>query len=58
MNISLGLATNATRKVAEFELGLLKLDEKTFFDAVLIAEEFGIGQISLVLFRLIYFNFL
>jgi FMN phosphatase YigB (HAD superfamily) len=42
--ISVGLATNATRSVTEFELGLLKIDEKTFFDAVLIAEEFGIGE--------------
>jgi hypothetical protein len=39
-----GLATNAPRLLVEFELGLLKLDEKTFFDAVLIAEEFGIGE--------------
>jgi phosphoglycolate phosphatase-like HAD superfamily hydrolase len=51
--ISLGLATNATRKVTEFELGLLKIDENTFFDAVLIAEEFGIGK-----FLFFYFFFL
>lgn len=38
-----GLATNAPRLVVEFELGILNLDEKTFFDAVLVAEEFGIG---------------
>jgi len=39
-----GLATNAPRSVLEFELGVLNLGEKTFFDAVLIAEEFGIGE--------------
>ena len=38
-----GLATNAPRLVVEFELGILKLDEKTFFDTALLAEEFGIG---------------
>jgi hypothetical protein len=37
------LATNAPRLLADFELSILKLDEKTFFDAVVIAEEFGIG---------------
>lgn len=41
-----GLATNAPRLVVEFELGILKLDEKTFFDAVLLSEEFGIGNSS------------
>ena len=39
-----GLATNAPRLVVDFELGVLKLDEKTFFDAALVAEEFGIGK--------------
>ena len=43
LNLFLGLATNATRQVTEFELDLLKIDVKTFFDAVLTAEEFGIG---------------
>ncbi|UJR16231.1 hypothetical protein I4U23_003141 [Adineta vaga] len=42
--LKIGLATNATRKVTEFELNLLKIDIKTFFDAVVIAEEFGIGK--------------
>jgi hypothetical protein len=46
------LATNAPRILAEFELGILKLDEKTFFDAVLIADEFGIG-----IFEFFSFNF-
>ncbi len=48
-----GLATNAPRLVAEFELGLLNLDEKTFFDAVIIAGEFGIGKFH---FLIKYFN--
>ena len=43
---SLGLATNATRTVTEFELAILNIDEKTFFDAILIAEEFGVGKFS------------
>jgi beta-phosphoglucomutase-like phosphatase (HAD superfamily) len=38
------LATNATRRLTEFELGLLNIDYKTFFDAILIAEEFGVGK--------------
>ncbi|CAF0943395.1 unnamed protein product [Rotaria sordida] len=42
--LKIGLATNAPRLIVEFELGLLKLDEKSFFDAVLLAEEFGIGK--------------
>jgi hypothetical protein len=36
--------------VAEFELGILKLDEKTFFDAVLLAEEFGVGKFIVLFF--------
>jgi phosphoglycolate phosphatase-like HAD superfamily hydrolase len=50
-----GLATNAPRLLVEFELGLLKLDEKTFFDVVLVAEEFGIGKLG---FFFQYSNFL
>ncbi|CAF2962027.1 unnamed protein product [Rotaria sp. Silwood2] len=42
--LKIGLATNAPRLIVEFELGILKLDEKTFFDAVLLSEEFGIGK--------------
>ncbi|CAF0909712.1 unnamed protein product [Rotaria sp. Silwood1] len=42
--LKIGLATNAPRLIVEFELGLLKLGEKTFFDAVLLSEEFGIGK--------------
>ncbi|UJR30316.1 hypothetical protein I4U23_017853 [Adineta vaga] len=42
--LKIGLATNAPRLVVDFELGILKLDEKTFFDAALLAEEFGIGK--------------
>jgi len=49
LKISLGLATNATRKITEFELDLLKIDVNTFFDAVMIAEEFGIGKFSFFL---------
>jgi hypothetical protein len=30
----------------DFELGVVKLDEKTFFDAVVLAEEFGVGKFS------------
>ena len=44
LKISLGLATNATRKLTEFELGLINIDHKTFFDDILIAEEFGVGK--------------
>lgn len=44
-----GLATNATRKITEFELNLLKINPDTFFDAVMIAEEFGIGILSFIL---------
>jgi len=29
--LKIGLATNATRNITEFELGLLNIDEKTFF---------------------------
>ncbi|CAF3426785.1 unnamed protein product [Rotaria socialis] len=42
--LKIGLATNAPRLNVEFELGLLKLDEKTFFDVALLSEEFGIGK--------------
>jgi len=42
--LKIGLATNAPRLLVEFELESLKLDEKTFFDAVLLSEEFGIGK--------------
>lgn len=45
-----GLATNAPRSIVDFELGLLKLDEKTFFDAALLAEEFGIGKFLFIVF--------
>lgn len=41
-----GLATNAPRLIVDFELGILNLDEKTFFDVALLAEEFGIGKIN------------
>lgn len=42
--LKIGLATNAPRLVAEFELGIVNLGEKTFFDAALLAEEFGVGK--------------
>ncbi|CAF1135493.1 unnamed protein product [Adineta ricciae] len=42
--LKIGLATNAPRLVVDFELGILNIDEKTFFDVALLAEEFGIGK--------------
>ncbi|CAF0751124.1 unnamed protein product [Didymodactylos carnosus] len=42
--LKIGLATNAPREVADFELNILKLDQHTFFDAIIVAEEFGSGK--------------
>ena len=42
-----GLATNAPRSIVDFELGVVNLGENTFFDVVLLAEEFGSGMFSL-----------
>lgn len=46
-----GLGTNAPRLVVDFELGVVNLGEKTFFDAALIAEEFGIGKSFIFIFQ-------
>jgi FMN phosphatase YigB (HAD superfamily) len=51
LKFSVGLATNATRQLTEFELDLIKIDYKTFFDAILIAEEFGVGKFALFRFK-------
>ncbi|CAF0802858.1 unnamed protein product [Adineta steineri] len=42
--LKIGLATNAPRLIVDFELGVVNLDEKKFFDAALVAEEFGVGK--------------
>lgn len=52
----IGLATNAPRLIVDFELGILNLDEKTFFDSVLLAEEFGIGKIESIIWSIVRQN--